>query len=251
MKSGDAGRVVGGSGRFAAAAHQHRLELLRAGIVPGTNEPRDTPWVAFISPGYFATMRTPLLLGRDFEDRDIARGDNVLVVNETFARYYFGDGNPIGRRVGTRKDVFDWEIVGVVKDAKYTGLREEPLRMAFVPLRAGPWASSVVLHVRSAAGAAGLAASIRATVQNLDRAVPVFDVHTVRDEIDRALLRERLVRTVTSIFGGLALLLAATGLYGTVSHGVIQRTRELGIRVAIGAAPMRILDWYFGMRPCG
>ncbi len=91
------------------------------GFVPGTNEPRDTPWVAFISAGYFATMRTPLLLGRDFEDRDIARGDNVLVVNETFARYYFGAENPIGRRVGTRKDVFDWEIVGVVKDAKYTG----------------------------------------------------------------------------------------------------------------------------------
>ena len=97
---------------------------------------------------------------------------------------YFGTENPIGRRVGTRKDVFDWEIVGVVKDAKYTGLREEPLRMAFVPLRTGPWASSMVLHVRSAAGAAGLAASIRATVQKLDRAVPIFDVHTVRDEID-------------------------------------------------------------------
>ena len=211
------------------------------GFVPGANGPRDTPWVAFISAGYFATMRTPLLLGRDFEDRDIARGDNLLVVNETFARYYFGTENPIGRRVGTRKDVFDWEIVGVVKDAKYTGLREEPLRMAFVPLRTGPWASSMVLHVRSAAGAAGLAASIRATVQKLDRAVPVFDVHTVRDEIDRALLRERLVRTVTSMFGGLALLLAATGLYGTVSHGVVRRTREFGIRVAIGAGPVRII----------
>ena len=214
------------------------------GFVPGAsgiNEPRDSPWVAFISPGYFSTMRTPLLLGRDFDDRDLHSGANVLVVNETFARYYFGADNPIGRRVGTRNGVYNWEIVGVVQDAKYTGLREEALRTAFVPFRPGPWASSMVLHVRSAPGAAGLVAAIRTTVQTLDRTVPIFDVHTVRDEIDRTLLRERLVRTVTSIFGGLALLLAATGLYGTVSHGVVRRTREFGIRVAIGAGPVRIL----------
>ena len=211
------------------------------GFVPGANEPSDSPWVAFISPGYFSTMRTPLLLGRDFDDRDIRSVANVLVVNETFARYYFGTDNPIGRRVGTRNGIYDWEIVGVVKDAKYTGLREEPLRTAFVPFRPGPWASSMVLHVRSTGAAAGMAASIRATVRKMDRTVPVFDVHTVRDEIDRALLRERLVRTVTSIFGGLALLLAATGLYGTVSHGVVRRTREFGIRVAIGAGPERIV----------
>jgi ABC-type antimicrobial peptide transport system permease subunit len=98
----------------------------------------------------------------------------------------------------------------------------------------------MVLHVRSAPRAAGLVALIRAAVQKLDRTVPIVDVHTVRDEIDRTLLRERLVRTVTSIFGGLALLLAATGLYGTVSHGVVRRTREFGIRIAVGAGPGRI-----------
>ena len=215
--------------------------MVSPGFVPAANAPNDSPWVAFVSSGYFATMRTPLLLGRDFDDRDIHSGANVLVVNETFARYYFGADSPIGRRVGTRNGMYDWEIVGVARNAKYTGLREEPPRTAFVPFRPGPWASGMVLHVRGAASNAGLVASIRTTVQKLDRSVPVFDVHTVRDELDRGLLRERRVHTVTSIFGGLALLLAAAGLYGMISHGVVRRTREFGIRVAIGAGPLRIL----------
>ena len=105
------------------------------GYVPKPDEPRTTPWVDGISPGYFKTMRVPLLVGRDFDDRDVRSKATVMIVNETFARHYFGDENPVGRHVGLAPGVFDVEIVGVVKDRKYTGLREEPIRMMYVPHR--------------------------------------------------------------------------------------------------------------------
>ena len=100
-----------------------------AGYVPKANEPRQTPWLGIVSPGYFATMGIPLLLGRDFNDGDVIGARKVIVVNETFARHYFGGDNPVGRRLGIREGTYDWEIIGVVKDSKYTGLREEPVRM--------------------------------------------------------------------------------------------------------------------------
>ena len=211
------------------------------GYVPRANEPRSSPWVGFISPGYFATMRIPLLLGRDVDERDVYSLNKVLVVNETFARHFFRGENPIGRRVGLADGVYDYEIIGVVKDGKYTGLREESLRMVYVPFRPGPWASHMVVHLRTASDPAGLPSQLRERVRALDASATVFDVHTVRDEIDRSLLRERLLGTITSLFGGLALLLAAIGLYGTMSYGVARRTREFGIRVAIGAGTGTIL----------
>ena len=211
------------------------------GYVPQANEPRSSPWVGFISPGYFATMRIPLLLGRDVDERDVSSTNKVMVVNETFARHFFAGGNPIGRSVGLVEGVYDYEIVGVVKDGKYTGLREERLRMVYVPFRPGPWASHMVVHLRTASDPAALATALREKVRALDATAPVFDVHTVRDEIDWSLLRERLLGTITTLFGGLALLLAAIGLYGTMLYGVARRTREFGIRVAIGAGTGSIL----------
>lgn len=211
------------------------------GHVPRANEPRSSPWVGFISPGYFETTKIPLLLGRDIDERDVSSTNKVMVVNETFARHFFAGENPVGRRVGLTEGVYDYEIVGVVKDGKYTGLREESLRMMYVPFRPGPWASHMVVHLRTASDPAALAAALREKVRALDATAPVFDVHTVRDEIDRSLVRERLLGTVTTLFGGLALLLAAIGLYGTMSYGVARRTREFGIRVAIGAGTGSIL----------
>ena len=134
-------------------------------FVPGylrkSNEPRQSPSVGFISPGYFATMGIPLLVGRDFDDRDVSAKQNVMVVNETFARHYFADENPVGRRVGLADGVYDYEIVAVVKDGKYTGLREDPLRMVYVPYRPGPWASHMVVHLRTRSDLPALAAALR------------------------------------------------------------------------------------------
>ncbi len=186
-------------------------------------------------------MTVPLVAGRDFDERDVASRRNVLIVNETFARHYFGAENPVGRLVGLDRGVFDVEIIGVVKDSKATGLREAPIRMVYVPYRPGPWASSFALHVRTTGNPLAIARSLREKVTEVDPQAPVFNIRSAEDEIGRSLLRERLVATMTTLFGILALALAAVGLYGVLSYGVMRRTRELGIRVAVGATARSIL----------
>ena len=211
------------------------------GYVPKPDEPRTTPWVDGISPGYFRTMGIPIMLGRDFDDRDVSAKSTAMIVNETFARHYFGGENPVGKHVGLAPGVFDVEIVGVVKDGKYTGLREEPVRMMYVPHRELPGASQTTVLVRTAGDPLALAPTLRRKAAELDRQAIVYNVATAQDQIDRSLLRERLVATMSGLFGVLALVLAALGLYGVLSYGIARRTREFGIRIAIGAEGRSIL----------
>jgi len=155
-------------------------------------------------------------------------------------RQYFRGENPIGRRVGLSEGTYDVEIVGVVRDSKYTGVRENRVGAVYVPFRPGPWASTVTIHLRTARDPLAAASSVRTIVTRNHSHTPVSNIRTVEEEIGRSLLSDRLVATITTLFGGLALTLAVVGLYGVLSYGVAQRTRELGIRIAIGATTARI-----------
>ncbi len=192
-------------------------------------------YVNLVAANFFDTMQVPILLGRGLSIRDDQRAPRVAVINQTLAREYFGDENPVGRRFGFGAAESDQiEIVGVVRDAKYSSLRRGTPPTAYTPyLQDIP--GQVNFAVRTGGDVEALIPSIREAVRHVDRNLPLFDVKTQIQQSDESMAQERLFATLSSFFGVLALLLACIGLYGVMSNAVARRTNEIGIRMALGA----------------
>ena len=191
-----------------------------------------------VSPGFFETLRTPLIAGRDFDEHDIAGAPLVAIVNQTFARKVMKTDNPVGkrfyeRRMATRLGPFT--IVGLVKDTKYMDLREKPEEIAYTAIAQAdhPDADTQIL-IRSRKPMAGLISGVKAMASeangNLDVSFFVF-----KERIESGLLRDRLMARLSGFFGGLAVVLAVIGLYGVISYMVARRRNEIGIRMSLGA----------------
>jgi predicted permease len=197
-----------------------------------------------VSSGYWQTMGEPLLAGRDFDERDQGDSITVAIVNRKFAAHFFGAQNPIGRHIGfgsgphVKRDI---EIIGVVEDSLYEGPREGVHRQVFVPLRQGRSPASASFYVRTSLDSKTLFSTLRAKVRALDSSMPVYAMRTLEGQLDETLSTERLIAVLSSVFGAVAALLAALGLYGVLALVVTRRTKEIGLRMALGASRMSVI----------
>jgi predicted permease len=197
-----------------------------------------------VAPGYFSTVGIPVLIGREIGPQDSGNGPRAAVINKTFAEHFFGNTNPLGKKV---RDTYpgnpsEMEIVGVVADAKYNNLREKTPTRIYAPYFNPMWEHSyAVYEVRTFANPADVIAALRKVVQETNSSLPPIRVNTMQVLVDDSLHTDQFIAKLAGVFGLLAMLLASIGLYGIMAYTVARRTRDIGIRMALGAQPGSVL----------
>ena len=218
--------------RLGSGWSNNRLMMVDGKIGAG---PNSTVRSNVVGPDFFRTLEVPIVAGRDFNDSDTATSPHVGIVNELFAQRFLPNQNPLGHMIGTEHGEFQMTIIGVVKNHKYRSIDEDPIPMAWYMYAQIPVAAKMNVELRVKGTPLAILASVRRTVQQIDPDLPLIEPTTQRAQYETTIARQLLFARLAGFFAILAVVLVATGLYGTLVYRVNNRTTEIGVRIAMGA----------------